>query len=317
MNPTVSRSRGRSAFTLIELLVVIAIIAILIGLLVPAVQKVREAAARLQCQNNLKQIGLALHTHHDTYKKFPMGQRGGSVANANWRVMLLPFLEQTNVYRALNVNDVYDSTVLNGLVLPVWKCPSMALPDTQPQSWVTWWTNNNHQVPSYEGIMGAQPDPAGRTGIIYANTRYGGCWSSNGMLVSNQTLRIADCRDGTSNVIIVAEQSAAVGGNDLRNGYYTPWGSCGPTQTVGSMPANADLWGMGLTCVAYAINSQTSATGSNTSYVGNSILNSEHPGGINAVMTDGSVHFIPDSIDFVNFQRLCVRDDGLVVAPYE
>ncbi len=104
--------------------------------------------------------------------------------------------------------------------------------------------------------MGAYPDPNGNTGAIY-NSNYGGWWSNNGMLIPNANTTFASCSDGSSNVIIVGEQAAKVGQNDVRNGYYTPWGGVTFGQPIGQQPAGSDCWGLGLTCVAYAINSKT------------------------------------------------------------
>ena len=313
--PRTATSPGRSGFTLIELLVVIAIIAVLIALLLPAVQQAREAARRSQCRNNLKQLGLALHNFESTYKVFPMGQRGPSVGYGNWRFEILPYMDQAPVFMMANRDDVYNSVVLQRLIVPVLKCPSQVLPDTQPASWVTWWANNNHQVSSYQGIMGAYPDPGVPpvTSNIY-NSNYGGWWSCNGMLIPNKQTKIADGTDGMSNTIMVGEQAGRVGTNDFRNGYYSTWGGCTIGQPIGQQAAGADMWGMGLSCVAYANNSKTAGSGANTSYVGNSILNSEHVGGIHCLFGDGSVRFMSDNMNFLTFQRLCAASDGQVVS---
>jgi prepilin-type N-terminal cleavage/methylation domain-containing protein len=320
----VSRWYRASGFTLVELLVVIAIIGILVALLLPAVQAAREAGRRSSCGNNVKQVGIALHNYHDTRRKFPSGQRG-SINYANWRVEIFPFMEQTALYNQLDPNNVYNGTgsgALQNLVIQTWKCPSSPLPETQPQSWVTWWTNQNHMVPAYQGIMGAYPDPAVPSRNLYSASNYGGWWTNNGMLLWNEKTDFSSCEDGTSNVVIIGEQSGKVlnasgnGAPDLRNGYYTPWGGMTNNSSKGVSTCGTggcgDMWGTGLTAVAYTINSKTAPAGAGFTWGGNTILNSAHPGGIQVGMTDASVQFVSDSINFTVFQRACTRNDGIV-----
>jgi prepilin-type N-terminal cleavage/methylation domain-containing protein/prepilin-type processing-associated H-X9-DG protein len=306
------RPPDRTAFTLIELLVVIAIIAILIALLLPAVQRVREAANRSTCQNNLRQVGLALHAHESARGTFPRGSNA-TVSSAGWRVHLFPYLEQDNLYRQVNLSSVINATTptpLEGVVLPVWRCPSSVLSPTDcyKPSWYP--VQQQQQIPAYIGIMGAYPDPAGRSDATYASY-YGGWWACTGMLVPNEAFRVSDCSDGTSLTVVVGEQSGRVGTSDYRSRYYSPWGGFTSSSTLRTLPPGKDVWGQGLTCVAYAMNSRTAGAGANIPYGGNTILNSFHPGGANLLFTDGAVRFLTDSIDFPNFQRLCVRDDGL------
>src|ERR1700676_1337681 len=140
-----NRTPRRPGFTLIELLVVIAIIAVLIGLLLPAVQKVREASSRLQCQNNLKQLGIGMHAHHDALNRLPpggandeppFGTQAGSSGNwgSSWMVYILPYIEQDNIYRQWNfsgqpaVFNTNKNTVANNGEIKTYFCPSSPLP---------------------------------------------------------------------------------------------------------------------------------------------------------------------------------------------
>jgi len=198
-------SRHHAAFTLIELLVVIAIIAILIGLLLPAVQKVREAASRMKCSNNLKQIGLALHTYHDANDKYPPYYPGGLALtdprrySENWSYLLLPYIEQGNVYsQPFTTRAEYDAQ-MRRQVIPTYLCPSNPLPST-----VTSGSGVVTSLTNYMGVTGRQrndwrPLPLGfgmDTGVIAVT-------NASGQPVK---INILSVTDGTSNTIAFGER---------------------------------------------------------------------------------------------------------------
>jgi len=295
--------RARRAFTLIELLVVIAIIGVLIGLLLPAVQKVREAANRMSCQNNLKQLGLALHNYHDVSQRFPVG--ADSVTGLSWRVHLLPFIEQENLYRRFNFgpgpwnggpNREGPNKMVHALNrIPNFNCPSVPVIQASNGS-STLLDGRKTYTSDYHGVAGPKGiNPV--TGAAYAwdATPAGqGGFARQGVLGRNSNQRLADITDGTSNTLMVGEVSVRWQGNILDSdgadwvrgiGFNNGMASCRNVQNAINTPYNG---------------------------IYNDIsFGSQHPGGgAQFVMCDGSVRFIQQSIDLVIYKSTASRDGG-------
>ncbi|MGO8747086.1 MAG: DUF1559 domain-containing protein [Thermoguttaceae bacterium] len=231
--------RGRQAFTLVELLVVIAIIGILIALLLPAVQAAREAARRAQCTNNLKQLGLALHNHHDTYNRFPPGNAddqsgiqgqpnfgtvaGGAPWGSSWLVYILPFIEQNAIYSQWQFyngsgnNNPMNIHLRGNILINGFTCPSSPLPlwaTTQlTDTTVTPNVTVQQQAGNYVGISGAAnglipisgSNPVTYYVSPYIETGNAGTVDGSGMLYPNSQINFSDLTDGSSNTLAVSE----------------------------------------------------------------------------------------------------------------
>lgn len=197
----------RKGFTLIELLVVIAIIAVLIGLLLPAVQKVREAANRNQCINNLKQVGLALQSHHDTQLKFPPGYTSGVSGTGNdtgpgwgWAAYLLPSIEQENLYRSIDFALPIEAPTMAGArttLIKTYLCPSDTIPS---QAIPVGPRGTSDQLVSTTCTL-APANYVGNFGIGEPGV------DGEGVFFRGSKIRIADITDGTSNTLLVGERS--------------------------------------------------------------------------------------------------------------
>jgi prepilin-type N-terminal cleavage/methylation domain-containing protein/prepilin-type processing-associated H-X9-DG protein len=268
--------RPRTAFTLIELLVVIAILSILMGLLLPAVQKVRDAAARAQCQNNLKQIGLACHAHHDTQQRLPPGYLATSPypdpsPGWGWAAFLLPYIEQDNLARQIDFRLPLQGQPAIGVLVKTYLCPA----DTPPAEAFT--LTDATLTP----LTAAAPSSYAAT--VGDDSSECDALTGNGVFYRNSRTRLADITDGTSQTVMLGDRAwadtqgiwaGAPAGAVVRPGLSNPWRTTTASAPVFVLVHNN--W----------VNIKTDADG------GLDDFSSYHAGGVNLLFADGSVHFV-------------------------
>ena len=256
-----------AAFTLVELLVVIAIIGILIGMLLPAVQNVREAARRTMCLNNLRQIGLSLQNYHSGHDEFPIGANGfrgtlnPDATQIAWSAIVLPMLDQTNVFDAINFELAFDNSAnaeAAATILPVYVCPSGSRGPA---------LSEGRGPTDYGGMYGER--------IVSPNN------PPKGSMLYTAAQSLADISDGSSNTIVIAEDS------DFADGQW--------------------INGRNLFDQAFAINAAPDFEND---------IRSRHPGGANTAFADGSTHFLNEQLELPTLAGLCTRAGGEVTTNF-
>ncbi|MFO0845329.1 MAG: DUF1559 domain-containing protein [Gemmataceae bacterium] len=330
--PSLRRPRRTAGFTLIELLVVIAIIAVLIGLLLPAVQKVREAASRMQCLNNIKQIGLALHNYHDTNQSFPPGfvaqtpsQPGTYMSfvqsdyTPGWSFfsLILPYIEQGNLANQINYNLPIlhpSNKAARETLVKVFVCPSDSSPrliDITDSGTTTWTAPNTFSYPAPSSPLTV----LGQASVC----SYAGCLGTlgyeeqqfTGVFHRNSKVRFADITDGSSNTIGVGERTSRFSENS--------WvGPVWQQETVYAKTApRYDAAQPSFQCRATptAVLVHVRITSLQPNHPNNSpgSFFSSHQGGAQFLNMDGSCRFISSSVSIENYRALCSRDGGEVL----
>jgi prepilin-type N-terminal cleavage/methylation domain-containing protein/prepilin-type processing-associated H-X9-DG protein len=344
-------ARNRSAFTLIELLVVIAIIAILIGLLLPAVQKVRESASRMKCENNLKQLGLGCHNYHDVYHNFPYG-KGKSYQGSplvpgvpvypRWSelALLLPYIEQGNLYNSIDFNYPPETPGMGGVVnfMPAYQnparqnatacrtavsifiCPSD--PAVQPADWPG--------QANYLGNMGTtyMCDVSEKLASTLDPSA-----TADGIFYYLSSVKMTDITDGTSNTAMFSEKLRGQGNPNPRTDMFvmpvattmaqafSQCESLNPTTATPLTSKQGYSWVMGeMCCTTYnhmaLPNTNTCASTGFPGSMANMAMvvppSSLHTNGVNILLCDGSVHFVTNGISLTTWRALGSRNGGEV-----
>lgn len=303
--------RVPSGFTLVELLVVIAIIGVLIALLLPAVQMVREAARSAQCKNNLKQLGLAMQSYHDTQKVFPPGSLIHlrpwlpHIGRMSYFVHLLPYMEQEHLHEQIDQRTGFnvarawpDFQELYDLDIPGPRCPSFDNPCR---------SKGNGLGLDYFGVTGAKetacPSPPNARypvlPVLWPPCLCGG-YANTGILYPNSTVRIRDIRDGTTNTFMIGEQA-------WKMGRHTNW-FAGMGDGPGEVYSCKNVY--------HPINAEYCCLegGWGGAFTNDTSFGSQHPGGAHFVHADGSVRFIAEPIEMSLYLEMASRANGEILS---